>query len=310
MAEAAAPPRTFTRWLPYTVLMTAVTILSFGAIFVRYAQAEGVPSMAIAALRVLFAAGLLAPLVVARHAAELRRIAVRDAALAGLAGALLALALTMMFFSLEHTTILLTNLMTNSSPLWVAIMEVAILKAFLSKRVWMGILLALAGMVMFALAGLDGGGDMGSDPILGGGIALLSAFIAAIYFIVGRTVRARVSTLVFLWIGLVAGAGVMLVINLVAGTSLTGYSLEGYALILIVTITGQLVGQAMLAYCLAHFPATFVSIALQMLVILSALEAFFVFGEQPGPLQILASVVILAGVIMVITGRNPVLVKQ
>jgi drug/metabolite transporter (DMT)-like permease len=205
---------------------------------------------------------------------------------------------------------LLTNLMTNSSPLWVAIMEVAILKAFLSKRVWMGILLALAGMVLFALAGLDGGGDMGSDPLLGGGIALLSAFIAAIYFIVGRTVRARVSTLVFLWIGLVAGAVVMLVINLVTGTSLTGYSLEGYALILIVTITGQIVGQAMLAYCLAHFPATFVSIALQMLVILSALEAFFVFGEQPGPLQILASAVILAGVIMVISGRNPAQVRQ
>jgi drug/metabolite transporter (DMT)-like permease len=65
----------------------------------------------------------------------------------------------------------------------------------------------------------------------------------------------------------------------------------------------------MLAYCLAHFPATFVSIALQMLVILSALEAFFVFGERPGPLQILASAVILAGVIMVISGRNPVPVK-
>lgn len=58
MLNAAEHPTT-ARWLPYATLTGAVGIFSIGAVFVRMAQAEHVPSLVIAALRFLFATPML-----------------------------------------------------------------------------------------------------------------------------------------------------------------------------------------------------------------------------------------------------------
>ena len=207
------------------------------------------------------------------------------------------------FVALEHTTVLIANLLVNTHPLWVAILEVLALKAVLGRRVWLGLALALTGTVVFGLAGILGRSGLGDNPLLGGSISLIAAFIAASYFVLGRTIRRRVSTLVFMWLVLIFGALAALSVSLISGTPLLGYSLQGYFWILITAIIGQVIGQSLFAYCLAYLPATLVSISMQGIVVGSAILAFFIFGEQPGALQLLASLVILAGVILVISTR-------
>jgi drug/metabolite transporter (DMT)-like permease len=292
-------------WGPYAALGLGIFVLSWGAIFVRIAQAQGVPSLVIAALRYSTAAVLLSPYALSRHRDELRRLSRRDIGLIALAGMLLVTALLATFMALEHTTVLIANVVSNTSPLWVALMEVLILGAVFSRRVWMGLALALGGTLLFALAGIEDLSAMGSNPLLGAGLAFGSALFGASYFVLGRAVRSRVSTAPFMWISLLSGSALALLMVLLSGTALTGYPLEGYFWILVVTITGQLIGQYLLAYCLAHLPATFVSISLQVLVVLSATLAFLVFGERPGLLQILASGVILAGVVITLARREP-----
>ena len=49
------------RWLPYVVLAVGLVAISFGAILARYAQGYGLPSLAIAALRLGLAALIVTP---------------------------------------------------------------------------------------------------------------------------------------------------------------------------------------------------------------------------------------------------------
>lgn len=253
MLNAAEHPTT-ARWLPYATLTGAVDIFSIGAVFVRMAQAEHVPSLVIAALRYLFATLMISPFLLARSRLESRRIPAREYGLIGLAGMTFVL-------SLEHTTILIASLFTNTHPLWVALVEVVLLK----------MMLALGGGALFATAGLDAASGMGANPLTGVLFALGSAFLSTVYFILGRTVRSRVSTLLF----------AMLMAALATGTALTGYSISADLWTLLVT------------YTLAQ-------------VILSAVFAFLAFHEQPGIIQIIASAVILAGVgLVVMRGAAP-----
>ncbi len=58
MPEHSSPPR----WLPFVVLGIGLIAISFGAILARFAQGYGVPSLAIAALRLGLAALIITPL--------------------------------------------------------------------------------------------------------------------------------------------------------------------------------------------------------------------------------------------------------
>lgn len=303
MLNTAASHKPAINWMPYIILAVALCFMSTGAVFVRLAQAEHIPSLAIATLRYIVAVSILTPIVLTRSQPELRCITRQQFGFMALAGITFALALLFFFFGLEHTTVLIDNLFTNTHPLWVALVEVIILKVMLNRRVWLGLILALLGAGLFAFAG--SGSDMGSNPTLGILFAFGSALLSTVYFILGRSVRTRVSTLVFLWIALTTGLILLLVAAFVTHTPLLGYSLPGYFWILLVTITGQLLGQALMTYSLAHLPATFVSVSMLAQVILSAVQAAIIFGEQPGPVQVIGSAVVLAGVALVITARAP-----
>jgi drug/metabolite transporter (DMT)-like permease len=293
------------RWLPYAGLAIAVIMFSFGAIFVRLTHAEGVPTLAIVGLRYGLSVSILTPYMLTQRRAEARQLRRRDLGLTALAGIVMAFSMFFSFSSLEHTTVLISNVLSNSSPLWVALMEVLLLKAFLGRRVWLGLGLALAGALLFALAGMQESEGMGAEPLLGGLLGLGAALTGSVYFVLGRNVRARVPTLLFVWIGLSCGGVIALLALLFSGTNLTSYPLAGYFWILVNALGGQIIGHSLLAYVLAHLPATIVTISLQALVVISAVLAAFFFGEYPGPLQVLAGLVILAGVMIVISSRPP-----
>ncbi len=292
-------------WLPYAVLGLAILLFAWGAIFVRLAQAQGMPSLAIATIRYGAACLVLTPYVLSRQRAALRQLSRRDIALNALAGFLFVSSLVLFYSALEHTTILIANVINNTHPLWVGLVEVLAMGVVLGRRVWVGLALALGGLVLFALAGVEDFSHMGSDPLLGAGLCLVAAFVGSGYFLLARILRRRVSTLIFMWIAMLSGSLLALLVCLLSGTALLGYPAMGYVWTLTMSFTAQLIGHSLMAFSLAHLPATLVSMSNQVVVVLSAILAFLIFAETPGPLQILASGVILSGVAITITRRPP-----
>jgi drug/metabolite transporter (DMT)-like permease len=291
--------------LPALAMIAANLTLATVPILVRLAQGEHMPSMAVATLRLLFAVLLLTPYILNNRRAELRLLTRRDAALISLAGFSSAMFFVFFFSSLEHTSVLIASVFSGTSPLWVALAEVVVLRSVLRRNIWIGLALVLAGSALFAFSGGGAAVALGSNPALGGAMAVVAAMTTAGYMLPARTVRRRLSALVFLWLMLLVALVVMLIICLVTGTPLAGHTAKAYFWIILMAVGAQIIGQASISYALAHLPPTFISIVTQLSVIISAALALLLFQEVPQPLQIAASVVIVAGVLRVITIPKP-----
>ncbi len=87
---------------PLLILSLGVVAISFGAIFVRLAEA---PSLVTAAYRVGLASVLLAPVACFRSRSELAGLGRRDVGLAMLAGFFLALHFATWIASLDYTSV-------------------------------------------------------------------------------------------------------------------------------------------------------------------------------------------------------------
>jgi drug/metabolite transporter (DMT)-like permease len=297
MANVEALTLKDTSWRPAAMILLGVAIGSTAPIIVRHAQAEGVPSLVIAAARLSLAALFLTPMTLGRYSAELRALSLKDWLFAAIAGITLALHFITFFGAFENTSILVAGVLTGSSPLLVALIEVFILKGRLHRVVWLGLFLALVGGTIIGISGGSGSAG-GSNPILGDALALVSAGFVAVHLIIGRSLRSHTRLLPYLWLVFGFAGSTALLAILITGTPILGYSSAGYTWLLLLTIGPQLIGISAFNYSLAFFPATFISISGQLVTVASAIMAFFLFAEIPLPLQILGSTIIVFGVIL------------
>ena len=291
--------------LPAFAMIAANLTLATVPILVRLAQAEHMPTMAVATLRLLFAVLLLTPYILRTRRAELSRLTRRDMLLTGLAGFSSAMFFVFFFTSLEHTSVLIASVFSGTSPLWVALAEVIVFRAVLRRNLWIGLALVLAGSALFAFSGNGAAVALGDNPVLGGGLAIVAAMTTAGYMLPARTVRRHLSALTFLWLMLLVALAIMLIICLATSTRLAGHSTQSYIWVILMAVGAQIIGQASISYALAHLPPTFISIVTQLSIIISAGLALLLFQEVPQPLQIAASVVIVFGVLRVILRPKP-----
>ena len=110
-------------------------------IFIRFAQ-EYAPSLVIAALRLVFASLILAPLALSKHRTELASLNKRDLVLAIASGTFLAFHFATWISSLEYTTVASSVVLVTTTPLWVALLSPLVLKEPITRPVIWGMLLS------------------------------------------------------------------------------------------------------------------------------------------------------------------------
>ncbi len=287
----------------YAAIGIGLITASFAAVLIRLAQDAGMPSLAIVAERLLLSWLILSVVVLSRHREAIRHMRPRNMLLAALAGFWLATHFSMMAVSLEYGSVLMAQTIVNTGPLWVALLEVFVLRYRLPKLVWVGLFIAMLGG---SLIGFSSAGDTatGSQPLLGAALALSSALAGAVYFTIGRKVRAGVPLLPYIWFVYGGGALAMLIAVSFTGTSLAGYEPRAYLWILLLALGPQLISHTSLNYALAYIPATITTIFGQVISVTAAIVAFALFAEVPQPLEAVGSFVILAGVVLAILAQN------
>ena len=295
----------------YAAIGIGLITASFAAVLIRLAQDAGMPSLAIVGERLLLSWLILSVVVLQRHRDTIRHMNPRHMLLAALAGFLLATHFSLMAVALEHGSILMAQTIVNTGPLWVALLEVFVLRQRLPRLVWVGLFIAMFGG---ALIGFSSAGDAatGSQPLLGAALAFSSALTGAGYFIIGRKVRAGVPLLPYIWFVYGGGALAALIAIGFTGISLVGYEPRAYMWILLLALGPQLVTHSSLNYALAYIPATITTISGQVISVTAAIAAFVLFAEMPQPLEAFGSAVILGGVVLAILAqgrRRPVAVK-
>ena len=284
------------RSLVYGGLAAGVLVVSTAAILIRIAQAEGASSMAIAAWRLGVASLILTPIVWHRARAELRSLRAGDLSLALLSGAFLAVHFGSWISSLEHTSVASSTALVTTNPLWVGLASVFFLRERLVFPVALGIGLATFGTVVMFLAEPETSSQRIGNPMLGNTLALIGAISASAYLIIGRSLRARLSLLAYIWLAYSAAAIMLWVTALLRGEGVVGFTPTAYLCMLGLALGPQLLGHTLLNWSVRQVAATLVALSILGEPVGSALLAFLLFGESIGWIQFAAFALILLGI--------------
>jgi drug/metabolite transporter (DMT)-like permease len=283
-------------WRPYAALGTGILATSTAALFIRLAQAESAPSLVLAAARLIVATLVLTPLVIRRYWPEVRVVSVSDLKWALVAGMVLGLHFATWISSLEYTAVVNSVTLVSTSPLWVALLAPIFLGEKLSRWVVIGLVLAMSGGILVGLSGGAGDPPTRSDPVLGNGLAVIGAIMVALYFMIGRRLRARLSVIVYIWLVYSAAALILVLTVLVSSQQVAGLPVQAYLWMILLGLVPQLIGHSSLNYALGFLPAAYVSLVTLAEPVGSGVLAIIFLDEWPVLLQLVGSALILLGI--------------
>jgi drug/metabolite transporter (DMT)-like permease len=312
MIKTSLPPPHSTLTLG---LLAGISAASSAAIFIRFAQHEGAPSIVIAAARLTIASLILAPFALFRHSSDLRILSRREWVLAMLSGIFLALHFATWITSLEFTTVASSVVLVTTTPLWVALLAPVVLHERLRMAAMVGLILAMTGGVIIGLsdACIWQAGSLscpqlltffGGKTFLGDFLALFGAWMAAGYLLVGRKLRMKMELVPYIFVVYGMAAIVLLAIMLVMGETPLGLPSQAYLWFVLLALVPQLFGHSTFNWALKYLPASFVSVTLLGEPIGSTILAYFIFLETPGWVKIGGGLLILAGIWLVTWREN------
>ena len=284
------------RALRFLVLGFGVVVVSFAAILIRFAHAEGASSLVIAAGRLTIAALVLAPFAWWRAGAEMRTLPARVLGLCVLSGVMLAVHFWAWITSLEHTSIASSTALVTTNPLWVALASAILLRERPGRAALAGIALTLAGSVLIFAADAGRSPETQASPLLGNILALVGAVAASGYLLVGRALRSRVSLFAYIWIAYSSAALMLLAAAAAADDTLLPLSPGAWLLIAALALGPQLIGHTSFNWALRSLSATFVAVAILGEPVGSAILAYLLLGEGFGATQLWGFVILLAGI--------------
>lgn len=301
---------------PQLALLFGILAVSTASIFIRYSQ-NYATSLVVAAYRLLIAALILAPIALITRREELARLKNRELRLSLLSGLFLALHFATWITSLEYTTVASSVVLVSTTPLWVALLSPITLKEPVTRKMLLGMGMALVGGVVIGISdacivsenGLicrDAAEFIRGEAFLGNILALIGALMAAGYLMVGRKLRNQISNTSYVFIVYSMAAVILVVFVLISGNSLIGYPREAYLWFLLLAIIPQLMGHSTFNWALGYLSAAYVSISMLGEPIGSTILAYIVLDETPTLFMIFGAILIMAGIYLASLGEQKI----
>lgn len=291
--------------LPFSLLL-AILAISTASIFIRFAQADGAPSLVIAALRLTFATLMLSPLALIRHRAELKSLTRQQLTLGIASGIFLAIHFATWISSLEYTSVASSAVFVATSPLWVALLSPMLLNEKLTRAAVVGLALTIVGGAVIGLSDAcvihngiqcpELGQLLHGRAMSGNFLALAGAWAVTGYLIIGRKLRAGMTLVPYIFLVYGMAAVVLIFIMFAAGFSPVGYEPKTYGWIFLLAAIPQLIGHTTFNWALKYLPAAFVAVTTLSEPVGSAILAFFLLSETPSAGTIFGGILILIGI--------------
>jgi len=208
------------------------------------------------------------------------------------AGLFFAGDLAVWHWSIVLTSVANATLLANLAPIFVALAAWILFHHTPSGRFLAGLATALAGMAV--VIGSDFG--LAGRQVLGDALGVVTAMFYAGYQLVVTRLRASVSTAsIMAWSGAIAAAA-LLPLALASGERFLPLTGGGWGKLIGLALMSQVVGQSLIAYAMAHLPATFSSVGLLFQPVMAALFAWILLGETLGWIEIAGAITVLAGI--------------
>ncbi|MDT4957409.1 MAG: hypothetical protein QOD31_1208 [Pseudonocardiales bacterium] len=287
----AAPPA-----LDSALLLIAVTGVSFSGPLMAATVA---PALAIAFWRNAMGAGVTALVVGVRHRAEFRELDRRSVGIAVAAGVALAAHFATWVPSVTMTTVASATALVSTQAIFVALIA-RWRGTDLPRLAWIGIVIATVGTTLIT------GADLGISgrALAGDVLAVIGGLCAAVYVTIGSRARERMTTASYTSICYTVCALVLLVVCLVGGVSLHGFSANAWTKIVLVTVAAQLLGHSLINVVLRSTSPTVVSLAILLETPGAGIVAYVWLHQRPPWTAIPGLVLLFAGLVVVARSRG------
>lgn len=257
---------------PYLVLMIGIIGVSTGSIFARLADA---PALVTAAYRVGLAALVLIPAAGWKAREELRNLSFQDVKMAMLSGLFLALHFAAWISSLDYTAIANSVVLVNTIPLWVGLLTPLITGDSLKSTTVVSIALSVVGGAIIGFGDFATGGN----ALRGDLLAVVGAVCAAVYLLLGRSLRRKLSLLAYVTVCYGSAAVILWIVVLFLNLPITGYSSQTVAAFWAMALVSQILGHSSYNWALKWFSTALVAVALLGEPIGSTILAYLIFNE-------------------------------
>ena len=301
---------------PYLLLLVGILAVSTAAILIRLILLEA-SALVIAAYRLAISALISGLLLLIPHKSKRTQLNRKDIGLLVLSGVFLSAHFAAWITSLEFISVSSSVILVTTTPLWVALLSPVVLKEKVSSRFYWGMAVAIIGGICIAISspcrlssvGLRCSGSVferGSQTLWGMALALFGAWMASGYMLIGRKMRLKMDNLSYTTAVYTISAIVLILVVILRGEKVLGYSPQIYALFVALAVIPQLLGHSVLNYSLEVLPATVVSMALLGEPIGSTILAVIFLNEIPSTLEIIGGSFILLGIVIsVLPERKP-----
>jgi drug/metabolite transporter (DMT)-like permease len=224
----------------------------------------------------------------------------RDRRDLALAGVFFSINTAFWCWAMRYTSAANGLLISNLTPLFVAIGAFFFMRERFSRAFLLGMGLTVLGAAALVAESVSFGGA----HVLGDGLAVGSCLFWTGYLLLLQRLRSRFTTATIMtWTAGVASL-LLLVGAELAGEPLLPHTVGGWAAVLSLAFISQVAGQGLIAFSMAQLPASFTAIGLLVQPIYGMLVAWPIVGEVPTPIQILGGAVILFGIGLARRDRN------
>jgi drug/metabolite transporter (DMT)-like permease len=292
------------QWQVGSILGIGVLAVSTSAIFIRLStEAAGVRgvgfSVFLAALRLIIAAIALLPAWKQLIQTQVSTSAYYYAAGAGLC---LAVHFATWISSLSYTSIAASTTIVTTNPIWVSLLSWIWFEDRPSKLTALGIAVALVGGIFIAVADGNVGGN-NSNPLLGNSLALVGAWMASLYLILGREAqRSGLNISSYVTVAYSVAAILLLPLPWLFGTGYVGYPTLVYVYVFSMAILSQLIGHTSFNWAVRWVSPTLLTLILLFEPISSSFLGFVLFKEVPATLVLVGGLILLVGVAIAVIG--------
>jgi len=282
---------------PYLVVLFGVLAVAFSSIFTKLAQA---PPLIIAAYRLGFTVLIIATPTYLTGQDELRAIRKRDLGLACLAGVFLALHFAVWISSLSYTSIASSTVLVAMQPLFVISGGYLFYRERIGRLGLLGVAMALLGSILIGVHDFR----IGGQALWGDILAFAGAVFVAGYVLIGRDLRARMALLPYTFLVYGAATLVLVLLNLAAGCSFYPYPAMTWVWFIGLAVIPTIFGHSLYSWALKYVKAAVVSVSTLGEPVSATILAYFVFGQVPGPIQLLGGIIIITGLAVFITSQG------
>ncbi|GGF33231.1 membrane protein [Halobacillus andaensis] len=279
---------------PLLLLIVGVISISTSAIFVKLAG--DAPSSIIAFYRLALAVIIMAPYVFLKHAPDLKHISSKDWVWASVSGIFLALHFILWFESLNYTSVASSVVLVSMQPIFAFIGTFLFFKERFSAGAVLSMIIAITGSVIiswgdFQVSGVALYGDL---------LAIGGAIMVTGYFLVGQSLRKRLSMTSYTFIVYLVASVTLLGYNLVLQVPFGGYSGNQWLIYVALAIIPTFFGHSLFNWSLRWVSASKISMSILLEPIGAAILAFIILGEGVSWAQWLGGSIVIFGLMLFI----------